>query len=154
MFRFIPVFFIAGLNAILIGLALIVNIFRMIAEERRREWGILRAIGMSRRDLSRLLRTEGLLYAGLSALLGVIAGIGLSYLLLMRLKDTFHLMAEYGSQLTVRFLFHVDPVFLLAGFSIGLLTVLLCAALAARGAGRVSIVEALRGGAEVRIKVG
>lgn len=144
LFRFIPVFFIAGLNAILIGLALIVNIFRMIAEERRREWGILRAIGMSRRDLSRLLRTEGLLYAGLSALLGVIAGIGLSYLLLMRLKDTFHLMAEYGSQLTVRFLFHVDPVFLLAGFSIGLLTVLLCAALAARGAGRVSIVEALQ----------
>ncbi len=144
LFKFIPVFFIAGLNAVLIGLALIVNIFRMIAEERRREWGILRAIGMNRRDLSRLLRTEGLLYAGLSALLGVAAGIGLSYLLLMLLKDVFRRMAEYGNQLTVRFLFHVDPAFLLAGFSIGLLTVLLCASLAARRAGRVSIVEALQ----------
>ncbi|PRX41576.1 ABC-type lipoprotein release transport system permease subunit [Planifilum fimeticola] len=151
LFKFIPVFFIAGLNAVLIGLALIVNIFRMIAEERRREWGILRAIGMNRRDLSRLLRTEGLLYAGLSALLGVIAGIGLSYLLLMLLKDTFRRMAEYGNQLTVRFLFHVDPAFLLAGFTIGLLTVLLCAALAARRAGRVSIVEALqRSGSQER----
>ena len=42
--KFLPAFYIASISAILIGIALVINIFKMLAEERRQEWGILRAV--------------------------------------------------------------------------------------------------------------
>ncbi|HEU4962984.1 MAG TPA: FtsX-like permease family protein [Bacilli bacterium] len=142
--KFIPLFNIAGVNAILIALVLIINLFKMIAEERRQEFGILRAVGMTRRHLIRLLRMEGLLYALASGVVGALAGIGVSYLLLLGLRDTMQRAVAYSEQLDVRFAFSVDPAMLLIGFGTGALLVLLCVWFVSRRATREQIVDALR----------
>ncbi|MGB1585649.1 MAG: FtsX-like permease family protein [Thermoplasmatota archaeon] len=71
----------AGSLSIITGLLLIINIFTMLAEERRSELGMARAVGLSRRDVVRLFLFEGSLYAvaaaAIGALLGVLLALGM-----------------------------------------------------------------------------
>lgn len=69
----------AGSLSIITGLLLILNIFTMLAEERRSELGMARAIGLGRGDLVRMFLFEGSLYAIAAALLGATLGVGLAY---------------------------------------------------------------------------
>ena len=56
---------------------IIFNTFRTIAAERRRDIGMLRAIGASRRTIVGLILIEGLLQGSM----GTLIGMGLGYLL-------------------------------------------------------------------------
>ncbi|WP_324617933.1 ABC transporter permease [Cohnella cholangitidis] len=74
------VYFFGIINSTAIAMAIIltINLFRLIAEERRFGTGVMRSIGFSRLDLKRILRLEGLCYALFSGLLGSAAGTGLA----------------------------------------------------------------------------
>src|SRR6476646_4242248 len=61
----------------LAGLLLLVNLFVMLAAERKTEMGTARAVGLRRAELVRAFSTEGWLYAVVATTLGVIAGVGL-----------------------------------------------------------------------------
>ncbi|WP_246117457.1 ABC transporter permease [Cellulomonas composti] len=63
--------------AVLIALIGVANTLSLSVIERRRESATLRAIGLSRRSLRRMLAIEGLLIAGVGAVFG--AGLGLLY---------------------------------------------------------------------------
>ncbi|HBI03198.1 MAG TPA: hypothetical protein DDY49_04100 [Paenibacillaceae bacterium] len=143
--KLLPVFTIASLNSIVIGIVLIINIFKMIGEERRREMGILRAIGLTSEDLARVLRIEGFLYAVISSVLGTVAGIGLSYLLMLKLRDLLQVIAEYEQGIMMKFTFDVDFGTLITGFVIGVLLVYLCVWFVSRKVTRLQIVEAIYG---------
>jgi putative ABC transport system permease protein len=64
---------------ILAGIVLIINMFIMLAEERKSEMGMARAVGMKRGQLTKLFLFEGTLYAAGSSLVGVFVGIGIAY---------------------------------------------------------------------------
>ena len=64
---------------ILAGVVLIINMFIMLAEERKSEMGMVRAVGMKRGQLTRLFLFEGTLYAAGSSLIGIFVGIGIAY---------------------------------------------------------------------------
>ncbi|WP_028044862.1 FtsX-like permease family protein [Cellulomonas sp. URHE0023] len=70
---------VVGLLAVAVVIALIgvANTLSLSVLERRRESATLRAIGLSRRQLRWMLALEGMLIAGVGALLG--AGLGLLY---------------------------------------------------------------------------
>jgi len=70
---------VIGLLAVAVVIALIgvANTLSLSVMERRRESATLRAIGLSRRQLRWMLALEGMLIAGVGALLG--AGLGLLY---------------------------------------------------------------------------
>lgn len=70
---------VIGLLAVAVVIALIgvANTLSLSVLERRRESATLRAIGLSRRQLRWMLAVEGMLIAGVGALLGV--GLGLLY---------------------------------------------------------------------------
>ncbi len=68
----------AGALSIITGMLLILNIFTMLAEERRSELGMSRAVGMSRGDLVRLFLFEGSLYAVAAAFIGALLGLALA----------------------------------------------------------------------------
>ena len=72
----------AGSLSIITGLLLILNIFTMLAEERRSELGMARAVGLSRGDLVRLSVFEGSLYAVAAAAIGAVLGLGLAYVMI------------------------------------------------------------------------
>jgi putative ABC transport system permease protein len=68
-------YFTVGMFAVAAGVMLLVNIFVMLADERRSELGMLRAIGMRRSVLVGTFALEGWLYAVASSAVGAIVGI-------------------------------------------------------------------------------
>ena len=63
-------YFTVGMFAVAAGVLLLVNVFVMLADERRSELGMLRAMGMRRRPLVGALATRAGCYAVPASVLG------------------------------------------------------------------------------------
>lgn len=122
-----------ALAAVVIAGLGIVNTLSMDVWERVRELGMLRAVGMSRRQVWRSVLVEAGILGAIGAMVGSMAGIAIGVLLVYtatgRLDD--------GLQLP-------GPTILLA-MILGVALAMLAAAQPARIAGRRSIVSAVRG---------
>lgn len=73
--------------AIIIAILGITNTLALSIIERTREIGLLRAIGMSRRQLRRMIRWEAVIIAVFGAILGMLTGIVLGWAVVQALKD-------------------------------------------------------------------
>jgi len=67
--------------AVFVGVFLIVNTFSMVVAQRTREFALLRAVGASTRQVRGAVVIEALIVGLVSAVLGLLAGVGLSNLL-------------------------------------------------------------------------
>jgi putative ABC transport system permease protein len=72
---------ILSLIVLLAGLVLVVNLMATLVEERRPRLAVLRALGLSRLGLVAALCTEGALYSLVAAVLGIVPGLLLSWVL-------------------------------------------------------------------------
>ncbi|MBT8202516.1 MAG: FtsX-like permease family protein [Acidimicrobiia bacterium] len=75
------------LLAILIALLGIANTLALSIFERKRELGLLRAVGMTRRQVRRMIRWEAVITALYGALLGLVLGIALGWAVVSALSD-------------------------------------------------------------------
>jgi putative ABC transport system permease protein len=73
--------------AVVIAVLGIVNTLALSVTERTREIGLLRAIGMSRRQLRRMIRLESVVMAIFGAVLGLVVGLGFGISLQRTLAD-------------------------------------------------------------------
>ncbi len=73
--------------AIIIAILGIINTLALSVIERTREVGLLRAVGMSRRQLKRMVRLESVVIALLGTVLGLVLGIAFGVALQRALKD-------------------------------------------------------------------
>jgi putative ABC transport system permease protein len=88
--------------AVLISLFGIANTLALSIRERRRELGMLRAIGMSRRQVRTMIRYEAVIIALIGAILGMILGVIFAALIAQPLKDEgFALSYPVGSLVVV-----------------------------------------------------
>jgi len=80
---------IFGLLGLAVGVAFIglANTTVLSTIERTREIGLLRAVGLERKDLRRMIYFESTMIAAFGAVLGVVSGIGLARALLKALED-------------------------------------------------------------------
>ena len=135
---------LVGMSAIVIaaGAALIVNIMGMLAEERRTQMGVLRALGLKRRRLVGLSVIEGALYSLAAGVVGAAVGIGLGRIIATRFGNAF---AEFaGDEFDFQFAFHLEISTLVAGFAIGSLLTLLVVLVASWRTSRMTITAAIR----------
>ena len=122
---------------VLLSLSMVVSLFGMVNTvvlsvfERTRELGMLRAIGMTRRQVRRMIRHESVITALIGAALGLPLGIFLAALATRALADEGVAFSLPGSTLVV---------FALIAIGAGLLA----AALPARRAARLNVLEALQ----------
>jgi putative ABC transport system permease protein len=116
--------------SVVVSLFGIVNTLALAVFERTREIGMLRAVGMTRRQARRMVRHEAMMTSLLGAALGLPVGIGLAALAARGL-------GSYGLKLTV-------PVPSLATFVLlSLFVGVLAAVLPARRAGKLNVLAAL-----------
>ncbi len=86
---FVSLFFVFGSFSVIAGMALVLNIFTMLGEERKSEMGITRAVGLLRYDLRRLFVYEGVVYATIAAGLGTLLGVLAAYVIILSISGVF-----------------------------------------------------------------
>lgn len=120
---------------IIVGTFIIYNTFAMIVAQRNRELALLRAVGASRRQVSRSVLTEAFLVGVVGALIGLGVGIGLAVGL--RALATATTGLPNGA-------LQITPTAVIATLVVGIVVTMLSAWLPARRASRVAPVEAMR----------
>ena len=133
------IFFIMGAFAVVAGILLIINIFVMMAEERKGEMGISRAVGMTRGQLTQSFLFEGAIFSALSAVLGSLVGLGLGFLVIYLFSVVFPI-SEQGLTVT----FHFDTSSLVLAFAVGVLITFFTVLIASWFVSRLNIVRAIR----------
>jgi putative ABC transport system permease protein len=125
-----------GLVYALLSLAIVVSLFgiantlALSIHERTRELGMLRAVGMSRRQVRRMIRYESVITALIGAVLGMILGLIFAALMSVPLQDQGFVLSYPVGQL----------VFILI---IAALAGVVAAIAPARRAARLNVLEAL-----------
>jgi ABC-type antimicrobial peptide transport system permease subunit len=117
--------------SILISLFGIVNTLVLTVFERTRELGMLRAVGMTRRQVRRMIRHESVVTALIGGVLGIVVGIFLGILIIEALKDEGLVVALPWLRLVV---------FVIAAIVVGIVA----AVFPARRAARLNVLEALQ----------
>lgn len=123
--------------AIIAGAALIVNIFVMLAEERKTEMGISRAIGMQRGDLTQTFMHEGVVYALAAAGVGAFAGLGIAMVVM---SGATAIISGQGLKFALSWEWSSLAIAACAGFLITMLTVVV----ASWRVSKLNIVRAIR----------
>jgi putative ABC transport system permease protein len=136
------IFLVLGLFSIIAGALLIVGIFVMLAEERKGEMGMLRAIGLNRGNLVYTYYFEGVVYSAGSALAGIFIGVGVGYLLIYLAG---FILADAGLPANaITQSFTVTAQSLTIAYVAGFLLTLVTVVFASRRASRLNIVRAIR----------
>jgi putative ABC transport system permease protein len=121
--------------ALVVGAYLIVNTFSILVAQRSRELALLRALGASRRQVSRSVLLEALVLGLLGSTIGLLLGIGLAY----AIRWLIGLIGlDLGSQPL-----ELTPRAVVAGYVTGTVVTMAAAWLPARRTARIMPVQAL-----------
>ncbi|EFV92450.1 ABC lipoprotein transporter, permease component [Dietzia cinnamea P4] len=136
---FVNYFFVAfGLIALLVGTFIIYNTFSMLVAQRLRELALLRAIGASRRQLTRSVMAEAAVTGLVGSAIGVVAGFGLAQLIFLVL-EALDLGIPSGA-------LSLTPMSVITPLALGFVVTVFSAWAPARRAGRVAPVQGMRVG--------
>ena len=138
--QFSELFVSIGSFAIIAGILLLVNIFVMLAEERKGQLGMLRAVGMRRGYLVRTFLIEGAMYSLASAILGAALGIGVGWAIVRLAAPIFGAFGDFS--LDLRFDFEASSI--VSGFCAGALISLVTVFLTSLRISRINIIRAIR----------
>ena len=125
----------AGVSLV-VGSFLIVNTFSILVAQRSRELALFRALGASRRQVSRSVLFEALVMGFIGSTVGLALGFGLA----LGIKALFAMIGLDLSGSALVF----EPRTAVAAYLVGMLVTAFAAYLPGRRASRISPVEALR----------
>lgn len=129
-----------GAFAIIAGILLLVNIFVMLAEERKGQLGMLRAVGMRRSDLVRMFIIEGFLYSLVASVIGAVLGIGVGWAIVKLAAPIFSGFGDFSLDLT----FSAEISSIAGGFLLGLLISMATIGFTSFRISRFNIIRAIR----------
>jgi putative ABC transport system permease protein len=134
-----PMMFLAfGMVIIIAGIALIVTIFLLLAEARKYDLGVGRAMGLKVHQVAKIFLIEGIIYAFISGIVGVVFGIVIGWGLVYALNTIWSASVQ---GFTVPFYF--KPISILLGFIIGLIITLFTVIFTARYSAKRKIISLL-----------
>lgn len=142
---------ITSVFALFIGMFIIYNTFAIAVTQRRREIGILRALGATRGQIRTLFLTE----SAITGLVGTTAGIFTGLLIARAMAGYIgsllagvYGVAQNADQITL------DPRLLAAALAMGVITSLIAGVIPARSAAAVDPVKALQKGKQQSVSEG
>lgn len=128
--------------AVFAGILLMVNIFLMLAEDRRSELGMMRAMGMRRKSLIMGFASEGWLYAVVAAVLGIGVGLAVARVVVRAAADIF---SSGDDAFALDIIFAWQPASLVRGATIGLVIALATVVITSIATAYFNVIAAIRG---------
>jgi putative ABC transport system permease protein len=116
--------------SVIVALLGVVNTLALSVHERTRELGMLRAVGMSRRQVRQMIRGESVITAGIGAVLGIVLGTLFALIVSRPLADS-------------GFVFTIPIAALIIVFIVAALAGVLAAIQPARRAAKVDVLRAV-----------
>ena len=146
---------LAGVLSLLImfgSVSLIYNSFSISISERSKQFGLLKSMGATRKQIIKSVIIEGLMLSVIGIPLGIVLG-------LIGIGTTFMLSSSLFSNLvgegsTAKIALQINPIALAIASVLGLLTVLISAYIPARKAAKLSVIDSLRQTDDIKIKSG
>lgn len=132
-------FTLFGVFAVVTAGFIILNSFRTMVAERRRDIGMLRAIGAGRRTVTTMFLAEALVQGALGTLLGLVLGYAMAAGLFAVMRPVFENIAHLDLGPVV-----FEPAAYAQAIGLGMGITILAALIPARAAGRITPMEALR----------
>ncbi len=127
-----------------LGAFVIANVMMMVVLERKKEIGILKAMGMPRREILWLFLMEGTLLGAIGSALGVAAGMGLNILFNKVGMDFSSAMASFSWPMDNVVYNEVNPLSALVIFLLGVAVAAVIAYLPSRNAATMDPIDAIR----------
>lgn len=146
----------AVLGSIIIAVSVVVisNAFRVSANERTTQFGILKSVGATKHQIAEIVMYEGVWLSFIGIPVGIILGMAVHFagieIANYYLASMNKIQVEGNIQLILRFVFKWWTIVISAAAS--LLTVILSAWLPARKAAKISAINAIRDAGEVKIR--
>ncbi len=128
----------------LLGAFIISNIMMMVVLERRKEIGILKSMGMKRREILGLFLAEGVIMGTIGSICGVIMGTIVNVVLSVVGIDFSKMMSSMTLPMDNVVYPHPDIISVLQMFCIGVAVASLVALLPSRQAAKMDAVEAIK----------
>ena len=132
-------FLVFGAFTIGAGILLVLTIVMMLAESRRSDEAIMRAIGLKRSDMRSLALMEGMMTSAAASVLGGIFGLVLAWLVSLAFSSVFASAGADG----IAYSFSIESM--LIGMSAGFIIAMITLWATAFWTSRLNIVQALRG---------
>lgn len=139
------IFLVLSLFGIFSGILLIVNLYSMLASERKSEMGILRAIALTRFKLAQTFVFEGYFYSVIAAFVGSFVGLGLGYGLVFILSNLIkQIFDQQGGGNGFGLSFDVQPSSMIIAFAAGALITIITTLFTSFRISKLNIVSAIR----------
>jgi len=158
-FRTVYFAFISGIATVMsifvlaISVIVISNAFRVSANERMMQFGILKSTGATKSQIMQTVVYEGLFLTTIGIPIGILIGVGVQFISVGMMNDIIEPLLSFDDLdqgMIMHFIWSWGAVFLAIGISF--LTIFLSAWLPARKAAAISAISAIRGIGEVQIK--
>ena len=135
-------FLFIGSFSIIAGILLIVNIYVMLAEERKGELGIMRAVGMRRRRVTGGFAIEGAAYSAIAAVIGAVLGVAVGRVIVSLAMEIMQGWEQGETHLSL--VFSATPTSILNGVLAGFLIAFVAVVLTSVRIARTNIIAAIR----------
>ena len=136
------------------SISLIYNSFSISVSERTRQFGLLKSVGATKKQIKSTVLYEALLLSALGIPIGLVVGCTGIGITLWALSDFFNALFAAGDSLTTRIGLVPAPGPLALSAAICLVTVLISAWIPARRAIKLTAIDAIRQSNDVRVKPG
>jgi len=145
-------------SIIIVSMSVVVvsNVFRVSASERTTQFGILKSVGATKKQITTTVMYESILVSAIGIPMGMIlgllldfAGVSVANYFLDELNGLIHIMM---TEIVLSIDFVVSWQALLAAASISFLSVLFSAWLPAHKAAKISAIDSIRGASEIKLE--
>ncbi|AEX85756.1 hypothetical protein XO10_06670 [Marinitoga sp. 1135] len=141
------IFLALSLFAIVSGGILIINMYSMLVAERKKELGMLRAIGFKRKEIRLIIFYESLFYTLLSIPFGIFTGIVISEFTFSKVTSLFKSLSNFENiigEVPLLDAYYISMYSIFIGVIVGVIIPLTITYLYSYSVGRLNIVNAIK----------